>query len=278
MEKIWENVDGSLYNGTLPASITVKLQRREGENGSWVEVKTKELTAQEGWKCNFTGLDRYSDISTKQEYQYRVVELDEKGEILAAGNAFGCFKVSYGSKKTEGTNDNNSIDWTVTNTYIPLTAIKVIKVDAADRSKTLSEVEFKLEKISKKGASPTADVLDEGFGVKSGVTGEDGVCIFGELKDGIYRLTETKAAENHSLLKSPVYITIDRVSGSSIDGRRCNVENDTITITIANSPKFDLPATGSWSRLILGFGGGILIGMAVIMYLLQKRRKGVKTS
>ena len=278
VEKTWKNVDGSPYNGTLPASITVKLQRREGENGSWVDVKTKELTAQEDWKCNFSGLDRYSDISTKQEYQYRVVELDEKGEILATGNAFGRFKVSYGSTETEGTNDNNSIVWTVTNTYIPLTAIKVIKVDAADRSKTLSGVEFKLEKISQQGGSPTADTLDEGFSAKSGVTGEDGVCKFENLEDGLYRLTETKAAENHSLLKAPVYITIDRASDSLIDGKKCNVENDTITITIANSPKFDLPATGSWSRLILGFGGGILIGMAVIMYLLQKRRKGVKTS
>ena len=279
VEKTWKNVDGSPYNGTLPASITVKLQRREGENGSWVDVRTQELTDQEGWKCNFLGLDRYSDPPTNsKEYQYRVVELDAAGKILEEDGTFGRFQVSYSSPGSSESNGNKSVKLQIINTYMPLTAIKVIKVDAANQEKRLPGVEFKLEKIESRGTLPAEDRQDNTFPAVTKTTDSNGELTFGNLEDGLYRLTETKAAENHSLLKSPVYITINRVSGSSIDGKKCNVENDTITITIANSPKFDLPATGSWSRLILGFGGGILIGMAVIMYLLQKRRKGVKAS
>lgn len=279
VEKIWRNVDGSPYNGTLPASITVKLQRRAGENGSWVDVKTKELTAQEGWRCNFSGLDRYSDPPTNsKEYQYRVVELDADGKILEKGGTFGRFQVSYPGPSSSESNGNKSVELQIINTYMPLTAIKVIKVDAANREKRLPGVEFKLEKIESRGTLPAEDRQDNTFPAVTKTTDSNGELAFGNLEDGLYRLTETKAAENHSLLKSPVYITINRASDSLIDGTKCNVENDTITITIANSPKFDLPATGSWSRLILGFGGGILIGMAVIMYLLQKRRKGVKAS
>ena len=57
------------------------------------------------------------------------------------------------------------------------------------------------------------------------------------------------------------------------------LQGDTITIQVADQKKFNLPATGSWSRLILGFTGAIIAGTAVIMYLLlQKRRKEGKTS
>ena len=57
------------------------------------------------------------------------------------------------------------------------------------------------------------------------------------------------------------------------------LREDTITIQVADQKKFNLPATGSWSRLILGFTGAIIAGTAVIMYLLlQKRRKEGKAS
>ena len=55
------------------------------------------------------------------------------------------------------------------------------------------------------------------------------------------------------------------------------ISDNTLEIKVANQAKFQLPATGSWSRLILGFTGAIIAGTAVIMYLLlQKRRKEAK--
>ena len=260
------------------------------DNDSWQDIEgieEKELNAQEEWKCDFSGLNRYSGSSTDSaEYQYRVVELDtnenilEKGDtfILEEGGTFERFQVSYDSSPGNEENSNNSMNWTVTNTYIPLTAIKVIKVDAANTEIRLPYIEFKLEKINTKGSSPQNDEVDSNFVAVTDQTNSDGECIFEKLENGLYRLTETKADANHSLLKSPVYITVNRAGECLIDGSPCVVNNNTITLTIANSPRFELPATGSWSRLILGFSGVILIGMSVIMYMLQKRRKEGKTS
>ena len=279
VEKIWKNAD----NCTLPSPIKVKLQRRVSDNDPWQDIEVKELNAQEEWKCDFSGLNRYSDPSINSvEYKYRVVELDAKGSVLKNGATFDRFQVSYKSTSNSDKYNNKSVEWKITNTYSPLTAIKVIKVDAADRTIRLSGVGFKLEKINIKGSSPQNDEVDSNFKAVTNQTNSDGECIgeciFEKLENGLYRLTETKAAANHSLLKAPVYITIDRASGCLIDGAAYEVKDDTITLTIANSPKFELPATGSWSRMILGFCGAILMGMSVIMYLLQKRRKEGKTS
>ena len=290
VEKIWKNAGNSAYNGTLLPPIKVKLQRRVSDDAKWQDIEgieVKELNAQGGWKCDFSGLYRYSNPSINSiEYQYRVVELDADGNnleeddtfILEEGGTFERFRVSYNS--TSNT-DNKSEEWKITNTYSPLTAIKVIKVDAATKEK-LRDVEFKLEKINTKGSSPQNDEVDSNFKAVTDQTNSNGECIgeckFEKLENGLYRLTETKADANHNLLKSPVYITVNRAGDCLIDGSPCVVNNNTITLTIANSPKFELPATGSWSRLILGFSGAILIGMSVIMYLLQKRRKEGKTS
>ena len=279
VEKIWKNAD----NCTLPSPIKVKLQRRVSDNDPWQDIEVKELNAQEEWKCDFSGLNRYSDPSINSvEYKYRVVELDAKGSVLENGGTFDRFQVSYNSTSNTDKYNNKSVEWMITNTYSPLTAIKVIKIDAATKVK-LPDVEFKLEKISEKASSSeNNDVVDANFAVITCKTNSDGECIgeciFEKLENGLYRLTETKAAANHSLLKAPVYIKIDRSSKCLVDGTKYEVIDDTITLTIANSPKFELPATGSWSRLILGFSGVILMGMSVIMYLLQKRRKGGKTS
>ena len=278
VEKIWKNAD----NCTLPSPIKVKLQRRVPDNDPWQDIEVKELNAQEEWKCDFSGLNRYSDPSINSvEYKYRVVELDAKGSVLENGGTFDRFQVSYNSTSNTDKYNNKSVEWSITNTYSPLTAIKVIKIDAATKVK-LPGVEFKLEKINIKGSSPQNDEVDSNFKAVTNQTNSDGECIgeciFEKLENGLYRLTETKAAANHSLLKAPVYITIDRASGCLIDGAAYEVKDDTITLTIANSPKFELPATGSWSRMILGFCGAILMGMSVIMYLLQKRRKEGKTS
>ena len=83
-------------------------------------------------------------------------------------------------------------------------------------------------------------------------------------------------------MKSPIKVVINRRENFiTVDGENSIrfLKKNTLTIQVANQAKFQLPATGSWSRLILGFTGAIIAGTAVIMYLLlQKRRKEGKTS
>ena len=119
--------------------------------------------------------------------------------------------------------------------------------------------------------------------VKTVTTDKLGLAKFENLEDGTYRITETKAPKGYNLLKSPIKVVINRRENSiTVDGGENSIGNlkgNTLTIQVANQAKFQLPATGSWSRLILGFTGAIIAGTALIMYLLlQKRRKEGKTS
>ena len=200
------------------------------------------------------------------------------------------FKVSYDYANTNSDSgisigeDNNGFA-RITNTYQPLTSIQILKIKAGTSGKNLVKLagaEFKLEKLTADGIS------DSAFAAQTVITGKEneelGVAKFENLEDGTYQITETKAPERYNLLKSPIkvvinrsenFITVDRDPKNYIG----SLKNNTLTIQVANQAKFQLPATGSWSRLILGFTGAIIAGTAVIMYLLlQKRRKEGKTS
>ena len=216
-------------------------------------------------------------------------------EFTDASGKRSMFKVSYDYANTNSDSgisigeDNNGFA-RITNTYQPLTSIQILKIKAGTSGKNLVKLagaEFKLEKLTADGIS------DSAFAAQTVITGKEneelGVAKFENLEDGTYQITETKAPERYNLLKSPIKVVINRsenfitVDGVQVDGDQKNsigsFENNTLTIQVANQAKFQLPATGSWSRLILGFTGAIIAGTAVIMYLLlQKRRKEGKTS
>ena len=127
--------------------------------------------------------------------------------------------------------------------------------------------------------------MDSSFRAREETTSDQsdtlGLAAFEDLEDGTYQITEIQAPERYSLLASPIKVVLNREDNKIlVDNKDVSdmLREDTITIQVADQKKFNLPATGSWSRLILGFSGGILIGLAVIIYLLQKRRKEGKAS
>ena len=158
--------------------------------------------------------------------------------------------------------------------------MKIKAGTAGDNPEKLAGAEFKLEKLTVDGT------IDSAFTAQTVTTGKEneelGVAKFENLEDGTYQITETKAPERYNLLKSPIKVVINRRENFiTVDGENSIrfLKKNTLTIQVANQAKFQLPATGSWSRLILGFTGAIIAGTAVIMYLLlQKRRKEGKTS
>ena len=253
---------------------------------------------------------RIVEVTVKKGADGKVTEVTpvENGGCIEFTDASGkrsMFKVSYDYANTNSDSgisigeDNNGFA-RITNTYQPLTSIQILKIKAGTSGKNLVKLagaEFKLEKLTADGIS------DSAFAAQTVITGKEneelGVAKFENLEDGTYQITETKAPEGYNpetkaperynLLKSPIKVVINRsenfitVDGVQVDGDQKNsigsFENNTLTIQVANQAKFQLPATGSWSRLILGFTGAIIAGTAVIMYLLlQKRRKEGKTS
>lgn len=311
VQKNW--VTGENYTGTLPDKIYVQLQRRLSDKDTWKAVDYNnsiytELTYNiytNEWKTSFKDLDKYVDytLEDRVQYQYRIVEVKltkdtagkvtevtpvENGGCIEFAKA-GMFKVSYDYANTNSDSgisirDDNTGFARITNTYQP-TSIQILKIKAGTSGKNLVKLagaEFKLEKLTVDGTS------DSAFTAQTVTTGKEneelGVAKFENLEDGTYRITETKAPEGYNLLKSPIKVVINRGENFiTVDRDQKNyigsLKNNTLTIQVANQAKFQLPATGSWSRLILGFTGAIIAGTAVIMYLLlQKRRKEGKTS
>ena len=313
VEKLWKKAADEPYAGTLPDKIYVQLQRRSSDTAAWEAVDYNnsiytELTYNiytEEWKTSFKDLDKYVDYTKSQSpqdaWKYRIVEVtltkDADGKVtkVTPVENGGCiefaedrFAVTYDYGDTGISIDatKNTGSATITNTYQPSkTSIQILKIKAGTSGDTLVKLagaEFKLEKLTADGKD-----IDPAFTARSVITGDEngelGFAKFENLEDGIYQITETKAPEGYNLLKSPIKVVINRRENSiTVDGGENSIgslQGNTLTIQVANQAKFQLPATGSWSRLILGFTGAIIAGTAVIMYLLlQKRRKEGKTS
>ena len=301
VEKLWKNADRSDYKGKLPKKIYVQLQRRQSNTDTWAPVSTDEnaktYTELAGnmytgkWQTSFTGLDKFVDYTQepKIEWQYRVVEVSvgKDGTVtpIESGNTIqfseGRFAVTYGNQIDFS--DGKTGKETITNTYqLPKTRIQILKIQAGTSGSNvvkLAGATFRLEKMTADGSN-----VDSSFAARKATTSDEpnlGLAAFEDLEDGTYQITEIQAPVGYSLLASPIKVVLNRKGNSIlVDNQDVSrkLQGDTITIQVADQKKFNLPATGSWSRLILGFSGGILIGLAVIIYLLQKRRKEGKAS
>ena len=239
------------------------------------------------WLTSFAGLDKYVNYKQepKIEWQYRVVEVsvNTDGTVtpIESGNTIqfseGRFAVTYGKV--------NAGEETITNTYqLPKTKIQILKIQAGTSGNDvvkLAGAVFRLEKMMDENGSNVDSSFQAIEKTTSNQSDTLGLAEFTDLSDGTYRITEIQAPVGYSLLASPIKVVLNRKGNSIfVDNQDVSdkLQGDTITIQVADQKKFNLPATGSWSRLILGFSGGILIGLAVIIYLLQNRRKEGKAS
>lgn len=268
--KLWDAVP----EDAIPSDITLRLERKlAGAEDSTYE-RARDMQEREiadlvvrgdtDWKFLFQNVPKYNGTgSGRQEYVYRVVEL-KAGDTEVENTRF------LWSGGTAVTADGQTEPvYDITNTYRPLTDLSIRKTDSTDPDRVLGGVVFKLEKASEDAKIYTQIGTDV-------TTGTDGRAVFSGLEDGVYRLTEIKAAAGYSLLKAPIVIVLDRTPGGTctVDGVPFEADQENVlTITVQNRRKFLIPATGSWSRYILIFAGLILSGTAILMYLLRRRRK-----
>lgn len=268
--KEWKDIDGGTLDSGLPESVTIQLQRRQGTEEFQPVSGVDNVKLTGDWKYTFNGLDKYVDytVASPVEWEYRVVELSNGTAVEENGTA-GNYKVTYSHEnKKDGEIVTDDIIYTITNTYIPKTNIKITKVDAENQNTKLSEVDFKIEKLK------SDDTVDSAFTAITKSTDEQGIAEFQNLPEGKYRLTEIKTKSNYSLLKEPIIIVINRSGDScTINGETCTVDaNDTISLTISNRKRFNLPSTGGNGRTIVILAGLILIWFAGLIYILKDRK------
>ena len=307
LTKKWANVSGV----TIPDSINIQLQRRVNDGENWEQVKyatpghvaTDYITLtkdpynpnKDEWTYSFTGLDRYANgadgnVDTSKPYKYRIVEVTvADGSVKPIKNSEylnDLFKVTYTdaiSAPSEETGSSITKKYTITNTYSPLTNIKITKVDATDTSKKLNGVEFKLEKLVPKSAGDDSFIVDNSFGTKTATTAQ-GIAEFKDLEDGIYRLTETKTVKGYNLLKDPITIKIKRnqVGETTVDGQPYNFsdasDKNTIELKISNRMKFLLPKTGGYGAMLFILCGIALATLCCLIFFLINLRKEVQYS
>lgn len=307
LTKKWNNVSGV----TIPDSINIQLQRRVNEDDKWEAVKyaTPGQTAanyrtlgkdkydpnKPEWTCSFTGLDRYANgddgnVDKNKPYKYRIVEVtvaDGKVEKVIENSEYlnDLFKVTYTdaiSAPSEETESSITKKYTITNTYSPLTNIKITKVDATDKSKRLNGVKFKLERLlSDSTSGGDSFKVDNSFVAKTATTAQ-GIAEFKDLEDGTYRLTEIETVKGYNLLKDPITIKINRnkADGTTVDGQPYDFTTDknTIELQISNRMKFLLPKTGGYGAMLFILCGMALATLCCLIFFLINLRKEVQYS
>ena len=168
-----------------------------------------------------------------------------------------------------------------------------LEVKKQDHNGTpLAGASFLLEYSTDNGASWTAVFSREGDNVQPGgctsprladgqlTTGESGNVTFSGLRADssiLYRLTETKAPDGHSLLGSPLYIgTLPvEIAGTAEDTETVDGVTYcyTLYVTVTDDPLFRLPETGgagfAWLPLVMGF--------MAMPYIILKRKDEIET-
>lgn len=111
----------------------------------------------------------------------------------------------------------------------------------------------------------------DGSAVWEIITGTNGYAYFYGLDEGTYYLVETDAPSGYNLLSDPITVVIstDEVNGTVAADR-------TVEVKVTNKKGFVLPATGGIGTILFTLVGLALIGTAVTLLLIAKRRRARK--
>lgn len=304
VEKIWKNADDTNANeDDLPEYLIIRLQRREkGTTGDWTDVI---ISGQESadikignnqartWEYEFKDLDKFVDNKAvnKVLWEYRVVEVKEDGTVVANGGVWNNkFQAIYSDPvfgdESLSADAEEKFESTITN--IHLVSLKVKKVDAS--GEPLGGVSFQLQKKASDGSWIPLEVTVNGNKTDTITTpseednpvGGAGVIIFANLPSGEYQLVETATVPGHTLLASPIPVTIN-TSGElkyTINGKEQTPVDNTIEITIKNGQNLVMPSTGGSGPIPFTVGGLSICMFASLMYIdsMRKRRKEGKAS
>ena len=168
------------------------------------------------------------------------------------------------------------------------TDVALLKVDAADTSKTVSGAKFALYKDSGDGSFNEADDIIEVNKVAESETSSGGIAVFEKLPKGTYYLKEAYTPAGYELNSEVYRIEVYDVKGAAggadenmirvgdADGSNMQAPNTANQIMVADRPIPGLPVTaGPGARGIIGCGVGLFAAgaLCVAFYELHLRRR-----
>ena len=228
-------------------------------------------------------------------------KLNENAVLGSAGNPNEVY-LEYSNNPNKSEEGNNETGETPKDVVIVFTYKTIInKVDS--ETKPLTGAAFKLEKLIKgeDGAADAWTTIKE-FAVDGTTTS----FTFSGLDDGQYKLTETKTPVGYNTI-DPIYFVIEATHDETADaptlktlnayltdangnkqtemkdGESVNIDLGTvdltagsITTTVVNKSGSKLPSTGGIGTTIFYVLGGVLVLVAVVLLVTNKRMSGAE--
>lgn len=120
-------------------------------------------------------------------------------------------------------------------------------------------------------------VVDLGGVVETLVTDANGKLNIKGLDVGDYLLTETKAPAGYNKLKDPITVTIKDVdvNGKVENIESTEIESGYVELNVENSQGVELPVTGGMGTILFTAGGILLIGGALVLLLIARRKRNM---
>lgn len=239
------------------------------------------------------GSDDYSLTETTYLPNYKSIVPVDIQFVCRETNDFGAadYNTVMLNEKSEWTlNGENDLTKTVYNTtHDYLGSITITKRDA-ETGQVIPGVTFTLS--SENGSEILTSKDDDGNPMKvkslSMKTNDEGIVRFESLVPADYILTETKAANGKSLLKSPIKVTIPYEATKEEVEKEKNIDLSNgyydeekevyflydISYTVTDTAKFELPVTGGiGSKLWLVLCALLLLGAACVIQIIISRKR-----
>lgn len=95
------------------------------------------------------------------------------------------------------------------------------------------------------------------------------------LDETTWYLVETKAPDSYNILEAPVPVTIVDAKEDVLDGKVTDADIATglVPLTVENDDGFQLPTTGGMGTILFTAVGIVLMGAAVILFIVVRRKR-----
>lgn len=252
-----EDLQRFIVTDTLPAQVNYDNTKIYKDAAKTTELETSAYTLGEPAKTgggNVVVTFDKSDAALKAlagSNVYIVIETIVNDQAVIVDEINNTAKIDYGT-------DVPDVDISA-KTHVGKVTIE--KVDKDNPATKLQGVQFKIYQMVSGNKVYVKDPVNNAQDYIA-TTGSDGKATFAGLNDGIYFIEEILAHADYQLLKDPVEVEITNDDQAA-----------TVTKTITNVKKFNLPITGGMGTMIFTGIGIALIGVGVVIFMVSSFRR-----